>query len=178
MGAEVRHITIKGRTFEAAWKKVVAEDIANKGTELYNSGLCHIDSIKQVATRAEFDEVDFPDKHYGVAFCTQRPILNTNKTKTEVIRHPNKAKRVWKTVYVAELLYSTDYNDRIPTIVEEQLAPAIVKARAVVEKNPEMTLQINIEKKLSSPKLCAEIKYKRSTTERDGIWECTVAVPC
>ena len=183
MGAEVRTVRIQGRTFKDAWRNVVEEDIHDKGRELYNSGLVHIDGHIPIMAKEQYDKAVADDniaKHNAIAYCIQKPILNENQIKTDVIRHPNKGTRKWETVYVAVPSYGA--SDYAPVnIMETTLGAAITKARAYVEKHPDYPLQIKIAKKLAGPKgeeLCAEIKYKKSSRERDGIWEVTAVVPC
>jgi hypothetical protein len=106
----------------------------------------------------------------AIAYCRVKPIGNDNKVKTEVIRYPNHGARKWVTRYVAKPRYS----DTKQHIEAETLQECIAKARAYVDKNPEERLDIIITKKLlgkEDSNLCAEIKYKPSSKERDGEWD-------
>ena len=55
--------------------------------------------------------------------------------------------------------------------METKQADAIAKARAYVEKNPDVDIKIQIGKRLiGEDVLCADVTYKPSTTERKGKW--------
>ena len=95
------------------------------------------------------------------------------KTKTIVTNFPAKGTRKWVTKYVVD---DPRWNG---TIIEElKQADAIKKARALVEKNPTWKLKVYITKVLEQHQsLVAEINYKKSSTERDGIWEIKGCLP-
>jgi hypothetical protein len=180
MGAEVRELTIYGPDVHKAWEDAVAEDVQENGSALYNSGLCHIDGINEVDEdwfrREENGEVH-ADK-YNMYFCmTSKPIPNKNKIQTEVIRHPNKGTRKWVTKYKVDVKYRYDENAHRETPMFDKQADAIKKARELSAKDKQ-TYEVTIEKVLTTSQLVADIKYKKSTTERNGQWRVLAVVPC
>ena len=113
-----------------------------------------------------------------MAKCVRQPIGNTMKIKTEVVRHPNKGARKWKTVYVAVPISQPTFP--LIQIMEEKQADAIIRARAYIEKHPNIGFRIQIGKTLIGEKgeeCVAEVKYKSSSKERDGIWEVYGSMP-
>lgn len=172
MGAIGKEARIKGRTLEIAFRRLQNEDENEYGHDTYSGGWNNSQGVREVSAK-EFEE-DTNKFEPGFALCVQKPIYNTNTIKTEVNRHPNKEARNWITKYVAR---PTNGSDTYVGISEDKLANAITKARVFVEKNPDTPLSIHITKELQSTTLCADIKYKRSTKERDGIWEIKGTLP-
>jgi hypothetical protein len=168
MGGITKTARIKGRTLDVAFTRLQKEDREDKGDDIYSGGWNNAQGVREVK-KSEFDG-DSNKFEPAMALCIQKPILNTNTIKTEVNRHPNKGTRVWKTMYISECVYGNDYLYRLPK-PEEKLADAIASARAFVSKNPEVPLTVKIVKILQSSNVCADIRYKKSSTERDGIWE-------
>jgi hypothetical protein len=174
MGSIRKYETISGRTLQEAFKKLQEEDGYETGHEIYSGSWVNCQGIREVSAEiydrmVENDEVTKFET--GIAKCITKPIGNTNTIKTEVKRIPNKGTRQWKTVYVAVPMYG--YGDIVPVqIKEEKLQDAIDKARKYIEKHPDTPLQIKIAKELQQvDPLCAEIRYKKSSKERDGVWE-------
>jgi len=172
MGGITKEARIKGRTLEIAFRELQDEDRDEYGNDTYSGGWNNSQGVREVSAK-EFKE-DTNKFEPGFAVCVQKPIYNTNNIKTEVHRHPNKETRKWVTKYVAS---PTNGSDTYVGISEDKLANAITKARVFVEKNTDTPLSIHIIKELQSTTLCAEIKYKRSTKERDGIWEIKGTLP-
>lgn len=179
MGTIVKQDRISGPTLEEAFRKLQEEDNYESGHDIYSGswGNC-VNGIKEVSAE-EFDRKaqsgDISKHEPAIAKCVQKPIKNPNKIKTEVLRHPNSGTRKWKTVYVAvpDDHYSASRYPII-NIMEDKQADAITKAREYVEKHPKVSLRIQIGKKLigeGGEELVAEVRYKSSSKERDGIWE-------
>lgn len=172
MGAEIRYGTSSGRTMMEAWDSLVEEDREENGSGHYNSVFSSIvNGIKEVD---KFPDEPI-DKYTAVAVCIQKPIANTNKTKTEVENFPCKATRKWVTEY-----YGTTWRgERISEISSDSQTKCIALARKYVEKNPHVTVEIHIGKKLAGAVTkVASIKYKKSTKERIGKWEFMACVAC
>lgn len=166
MGAIQKEDTITGRTLKEAFKKIQDSDREELGNDYYSGGWNNAQGVVEVS-KAKFDSED-PGKHEPAwAWCTNRPIGNNMKTKTTVTNYPVKGTRKWVTKYMV------DDPRWEGTIIEEyKQADAIKKARALVEKNPEWKLKVYIAKVLEQHQpLVAEIKYKKSSKERDGRWD-------
>jgi len=80
--------------------------------------------------------------------------------KNKVRRFPNKGTRKWETVYVA--VPNINPEEETPlvavNIMEEKLGDAIKEAKLFTQKHPDVTLNINIGKRLIGEKyICAQI---------------------
>lgn len=173
MGAEMRYLTIRGRTLDDAWQAAVDEDTYERGHDYYN-GSIRTCTLKEV--------IEFPKdeerirKGEALAKCRVRPVLNTNTTKSEVKNFPCKETRKWETYYYAKGQLSVDKLTK--PITDLSQTECIRKAREYVEKNPHVTLEVHIGKRLVKlDTKVAEIKYKKSSTERDGEWEVVACCP-
>lgn len=181
MGGYGRSTSMSGKTFKEAWKNLQAEEEYELGNDAYNGGFNNCDMPRLVSDdkfdKYEEGELDI-SKRECVATVSTNPIPNTNKIKTEVTRYPNKGTRKWETIYVATPRY-TDTRQRIES---KTLQDCINKARAYVEKHPNEKMDVTINKKLVGKEkgndLCAEISYKKSSTERPGSWKVYGVVPC
>ena len=173
MGATLERNVATGRTVEAAFKGLQEELNIDYGTEYYqgHQGTNALNTDKIFKNESEvlrFMEDHNYCKGTSFAYEIQKPIVNKNTIKTTVTRFPNKETRKWETVYVG-VVSSTRYH--YVEIIEAKQADAIAKARLYVEKNPDVTIKIEIRKRLINNKtLCAEIEYKPSKTERLGRW--------
>ena len=166
MGAIHKEDRITGRTLTEAFKYLQDSDREELGNDYYNGGWNNAQGIIEVS-KAKFDSGE-PSKHEAAwALCTRKPVENNMKTKTTVTNFPAKGARKWVTMYEA-----TDRRYMNVYASEEKQTLAIKKARVIVEKNPDLVLDIHIVKKLinSSTKV-ADIKYKKSSTEKDGSWD-------
>jgi hypothetical protein len=172
MGAINKEDTITGRTLKEAFKALQDSDREELGNDIYSGGWNNAQGIIEVSKR-KF-ESDEPSKHEDAwALCTRKPVRNNMKTKTTVTNFPVKGTRKWVTKYVV------DDPRWSGTIIEElKQTDAIKKARALVEKNPTWKLKVYIAKVLDQHQpLVAEINYKKSSTERDGVWEIKGCLP-
>jgi hypothetical protein len=174
MGTTTRHETITGLSLQEAFRRLQKEDEREFGIDCYNGRWNNCQGVREVSAE-EFDRrvknYDITKHEPAIAKCVRKPITNTNKIKTDVVKYPNHGTRKWRTVYVAVPYYDLDV---YVNIKEEKQADAIAKARAFTEKTG-TTLRIIIQKELVSekrnPELVAEIKYKKSSKERAGEWE-------
>lgn len=112
------------------------------------------------------DQMDRLTKHQGAqAICIQEPKGNTNKTKTEVknIVTPGTKKWILKYEVISEETGKFIFSSLTKT-------EAVKKAREYTEKHEETT-RVTMKKVLEKgdPKV-ATIKYKKSSTEKDGEW--------
>jgi len=175
MGATLERNVATGRTVEAAFKGLQEALNIDYGTEYYqgHQGTNALNTDKIFKNESEvlrFMEDHNYCKGTSFAYEIQKPIVNKNTIKTTVTRFPNKETRKWETVYVGVVSSYFDKYHHIE-IIEAKQVDAIAKARLYVEKNPDVTIKIEIRKRLINNKtLCAKIEYKPSKTERLGRW--------
>lgn len=161
----------RGRTMAEAFKDVQETDEHEHGKDPYNGAMNHCDFYgDKTATCPNEDKlVNFVQtagsKREAYGIVLKKPVVNTNKVKSQVINTPQKGTRKWETVYQAE----NWLGDVILTASSQ--TECIKKARAWVEKNPEHSLRITIAKKLTEGnKICAEVKYKPAQGEKMGTY--------
>jgi hypothetical protein len=171
MGAIQKRARISGRNLETAFQVLMDEAEEEGGNDIYSGGWNNSTGVREVSHK-EFDKVDENDnisKHEpAIAKCVRKPIGNKNKIKTVVTNFPVQGARKWETRYQAEI--TRPWSQVI--VSETKQAEAIKKARAYVEKNPDVQLTLNIVKVLvgAKPKV-AEINYKPTSNEADGEWD-------
>ena len=105
-------------------------------------------------------------KHQGAqAICIQEPKGNTNKTKTEVKNIVTPGTKKWILKY--EVISDETGRFIFSSLTKTE---AVKKAREYTEKHQETT-RVTMKKVLEKgdPKV-AVIKYKKSSTEKDGEW--------
>jgi hypothetical protein len=111
------------------------------------------------------DSMDRLTKHQGAqAICLQEPIENKNKTKSQVEHIVTPGTKKWVLTYI---VYCGD--SRIASAITK--GDAVKRARDYSEKH-QCTTVIKMERCLNnaSHALVAKVKYKPSTTEREGRW--------
>ena len=178
MGGTKEYNTRTGRTVGQAFDNLREELLEEHGHDYYagHQGNNELDTRKIFKSEKELNKWMQKQENNGTyykgtsfAYEIVTPKSNTNKTKTQVNRFPNKGTRKWETVYVGVADGYGGIQD--VQIIETKQADAIAKARAYVEKNPDVSIKIQIGKRLiGEDVLCAEVTYKPSTTERKGKW--------
>ena len=178
MGGVKEYNTMTGRTVGQAFDRLREELLEEHGHDIYggHQGNNELDTRKIFKSEKELEQYMEKQEHNGTyykgtsfAYEIVTPKPNTNKTKTQVNRFPNKGTRKWETVYVGVADGYGSIQD--VQIIETKQADAIAKARAYVEKNPDVDIKIQIGKRLiGEDVLCADVTYKPSTTERKGKW--------
>ena len=185
MGATLITRHGRGKDMADAFRKLQIEAEEEYGNDAYNGEINNCSLSGDVGShRGKFDEDDHFEewlyenklsKRSAVGYCTQNPVVNTNKIRTTVTNYPQKGTRKWETRYVAESLRS----DRHIGISEKSQTEAIKKARAYVEKHPDVSLRISITKILvGSDTKVAGIDYKKAGNERDGCYTFVALAPC
>lgn len=173
MGAQVATGSAKARNINDAWKQVYEEANEYSGhQEGYSGDLNTCDFTKDLTyklkTMSVRELIDYIEnncpKREAWGFCTKPGKENNNKTKTQVENTPQKGTRKWKTVYEAIDRWSGH-----TAVTADSQTECIKKARAYVEKNPKVTLVVQINKVLEKGNtVCAKISYKKSKTESLG----------
>ena len=174
MGAISVVRTVKARDIKEAWKIACEQEREENGTDPYNGSMHHCELTKDVTSKKPtmLEEelvqymIDNSDKREVMGFCKEQPKANENKIKTVVENFPQKGTRKWKTVYQAV----NSWTDEVCVTAEKQ-TECITKARAYIEKHPDVTLTIRIVKELTEGNSqCAKIKYKPASNERLGTY--------
>lgn len=111
------------------------------------------------------EAADRLSKHQGAqAICIYEPVDNKNKTKSQVEHIVTPGTKKWVLTYI---VYCGE--SRIASAVTK--GDAVKRAREYSEKH-QCTTMIKMERRLEkdSHALVAKVKYKPSTTEREGRW--------
>ena len=175
MGACLIELTSSGASMADAYRNAVEEAVYEHGNDSYNGTISTtvgcVDKTKDfkasgmtLSAYAEWLYEENKISKWGPAagICLSEPVENTNKIKSQVFTNPQKGARVWKTMYVAQTPAGITIGK------SEYQADAIRLARNYTEKHQEPS-QVIITKELSNGStLVSEIKYKKSTTEKNG----------
>ena len=176
MGANWFQTQSKGRTVQQAYNRAVELADEEYGHQEGYSG--HINSTagyrdvtkewkasKKSISQYMDEAMERLSKHQGAqAICLQEPIENKNKTKSQVEHIVTPGTKKWVLTYI---VYCGD--SRIASAVTK--GDAVKRARDYSEKH-QCTTMIKMERCLNnaSHALVAKVKYKPSTTEREGRW--------
>lgn len=176
MGANWFTTQSKGKNVQDAYNKAV--DRANDEVghqegysgEINSTGGCRDVTKEFIASKksmAQFmdEAMDRLSKHQGAqAICLQEPVENKNKTKSQVEHIVTPGTKKWVLTYI---VYCGE--SRIASAVTK--GDAVKRARTYSEKH-QCTTVIKMERCLNnaSHALVAKVKYKPSTTEREGRW--------
>lgn len=173
MGAISIEVVAMGKNIQEAFRYAVEEAELEYGRDPYNGAINHCDLTKDVSHLKKTMSLDKlhqymvnnTSKRCVMGYCKEKPILNTNKTKSTVLNFPQKGTRKWQTIYQA-----IDWQGKVYAEKKSQ-TECIKEARKFVEKNPNLSLDIVISKKLVDGRTkCASISYKSSKKERLGTY--------
>lgn len=183
MGAELIYRTARGKNIQDAFKRACEEDEDYFGhQEGYSGGIHTCSLIKDVTSMTKtksFRDIeehiaDNASKREAWGFCMETPVENKNKVKSQVDVTPQKGTRKWETVYKAVTSW-----DQREVARDKSQTNCIKKARAYVEANPDVNLKIIIAKELiEGNSQCATITYKKSTTEKLGLYKFIAWAAC
>jgi len=163
----------RGRNEEVAFNEAIENAIEEYGNDIYNGTISTCTSYKDVTDeykRSKMDKMDFINKKLEDAdkrqcFCIveQEPVVNTNKIKTVVDHEVVKGTSKWELRYNVYAGWDDRQVDSAKTKAE-----AVTIARNYTEKTKTTTF-VRMEKKLvnQNPNV-ASIRYKESSTEREG----------
>ena len=175
MGACSIVISATGKSMQNAFRNAQEEAREEYGNDSYNGQInnCELDG-DVTHKRGEFKEDDFfhdwildnTNKRDVKGYCVREPKGNKNKTKSVVTNYPQKGTRKWSTWY----LIHNSWTDEILGGDASQ-TEAIKKARAYVEKHPNINIDVRITKKLDEGQIkVADVKYKKASDEREGLY--------
>jgi len=176
MGAELIFRTARGKNIQDAFRKVCEQDEDYLGhQEGYSGGMHTCDLTKDVTSMTKtksFRDIEEyieenASKREAWGFCMETPVENKNKVKSQVDVTPQKGTRKWETVYKAVTTW-----DQKEVARDKSQTVCIKKARAYVEANPNASIKVIIVKELTEGNSqCATITYKKSTTEKQGLYK-------
>jgi hypothetical protein len=176
MGANLIERTVRARSIKEAWQRVYDEAEDYSGHQEGYSGdfnTCSfakdVTSMLKTKSIKDLDEyiADNCDKRDAWGYCLQEPVTNKNKVKSQVDVTPQKGTRKWETVYKAVTSW-----DQREIARDKSQTNCIKKARAYVEANPDVSLKVVIAKELTEGNTqCATVAYKKSTTEKLGLYK-------
>lgn len=176
MGATLRMTQVWARSMKEAWQKAYEEAEEYSGHQEgysgdFNTCTFHKDVTSMLKTKSahELDDyiADNADKRDAWGYCLQQPVLNKNKVKSQVDVTPQKGTRKWETVYKAVTTWEQREVAR-----DKSQTNCIKKARLFVESNPDVSVKIIIAKELiEGNSQCATVNYKKSTTEKLGLYK-------
>ena len=171
MGGIRKEAKLTGKTLKSSFAQLQEYDRDELGSDYYSGGWNNAQGVVEVSEK-KFNSGE-PSKHEPVwALCIGKPIGNNMKVKTKVTNYPAKGTRKWVTKYEVE------HPVRGNIIVSElKQGDAISKARKLVERNPDWDLSVFISKRLTSDSRVADIEYKNSSKERNGMWEIKGCLP-
>lgn len=176
MGASLISTTVRARNINEAWKQVYEEAKDHSGHQQgYSGDFNTCDFVKDVThmlmtkSQGNLDDyiTDNCDKRDAWGYCLEQPVSNKNKVKSQVDVTPQKGTRKWETVYKA--VTSWEGNE---VAKDKSQTVCIKKARAYVEANPNASIKVIIVKELTEGNTqCATVTYKKSTTEKLGLYK-------
>lgn len=176
MGAELITTSVRSRNIKDAWNNVYEQASEYSGNQDGYSGdfnTCQftkdVTSFLKSMTTKQLDEYieEHCPKREAWGYCIVDPVQNKNKVKSQVDVTPQKGTRKWETIYKAVTSW-----DQIEVARDKSQTECIKKARAYVESNPNTSLRVVIAKELINGNVqCATITYKKSQTEKAGLYK-------
>lgn len=176
MGAELISTTVRARNIKEAWQQVYEEAQQYSGhREGYSGDFNTCDFAKDVTSMTKtksFREIDQYiedncNKRDAWGYCVEEPILNKNRIRSQVDVTPQKGTRKWETIYKAVTSWEGTEVAR-----DKSQTACIKKARVYVEANPNTSIKVIIAKELTEGNTqCATVTYKKSTTEKLGLYK-------
>jgi hypothetical protein len=173
MGACSFQNTGRGRSAKDVFTRL--QDAAQReyGDDCYNGTISTVPGFRDITNEWKTSKktldafvhikLENANKYDCFAICTQQPVTNNNKIKSQVEHIVTPGTKKWILKYV---VYSHD--DEIGSYLTK--GEAVKVARAHTEKTMYRTT-ISMEKKLEKGSSeVAKITYKKSSEEKDGQW--------
>ena len=173
MGASWFEMTAYGKTLSDAYTNAVAEAEVESGNDSYNGTISTTHQCSDLTdqfrrSKKSFDEyvkmqVDKLSKRDCAGICILDPIVNKNKTKSQVEHVVTPGTKKWVLKYEVEKYFEDGVIASCMTKGE-----AVKMARAYTEKNQQSTRIVMRKVLIKADPTVAKITYKKSTTERAG----------
>jgi hypothetical protein len=175
MGASWFEIRATGNSAREAYNTAVEDAEQESGHDSYNGTISTTHTFDDLTpqfkrsgkTLAEYIDMqmDKLGKRDCAAICIQEPIANKNKTKSQVEHVVTPGTKQWILKYEVE----NYFEDRVIASCMTK-GDAVKMARAYTEKNQHST-KIIMRKVLNKvDPTVAKITYKKSSTEKQGVW--------
>jgi hypothetical protein len=174
MGASWFEIRATGNSAREAYNSAVEDAEQESGHDSYNGTISTTHTFDDLTpqfkrsgkTLAEYIDMqmDKLGKRDCAAICIQEPVVNKNKTKSQVEHIVTPGTKKWMLKYV---VYNSE-DQMIASCVTK--GDAVKMARAYTEKH-QRTTHVVVEKSLvKGDRAVAKITYKKSSTEKQGVW--------
>jgi len=183
MGAELITTSVRSKNIKDAWANVYEQASEYSGHQDGYSGdfnTCQFTKdmtsfLKSMTTKQlDLYIAEHCPKREAWGYCIADPVQNKNKVKSQVDVTPQKGTRKWETVYKAITSW-----DQIEVARDRSQTECIKKARAYIESNPNASLKVIIAKELVDGNVqCATITYKKSQTEKAGLYKFIGVAAC
>lgn len=175
MGASWFQINARGTSLKDAYTNAIAMAEYEDGHDSYNGSISTtvgcLDLTEQFKrsgkSLAEYTDMQMDKLHKRdcAAICLEKPVENTNKTKSQVTNLVTKGTKKWVLKYTVGL-----QRDDMPLGSYDTKGEAVEKARKYTEQTGETT-EVYMEKTLEKiTPIVARITYKKSSTEKLGRW--------
>lgn len=175
MGASWFEIRAVGTSLDDAYNTARDMAIEESGHDSYNGTISTTIGCADLTNNfkrsgkslAEYIDMQIDKLHKRdcAAICIQEPVANKNKTKSQVEHIVTPGTKKWVLYYV---VYN-GYNDQMIASCSTK-GEAVKKAREYTEKHQTPT-NICMEKGLEKGnRTVARITYKKSSTEKPGVW--------
>jgi len=174
MGASWFEIRAVGTSLDDAYNTARDMAIEESGHDSYNGTISTTHQCADITanfkrsgkTLAQYIDMqmDKMSKRDCAAICIQEPVGNKNKTKSQVEHIVTPGTKKWVLKYVV-------YNSEDQMIAScDTKGEAVTKGRAYTEKHQRST-HVCMEKSLEKGnRAVAKITYKKSPTEKPGVW--------
>lgn len=179
MGTTQFQMSRRGASFDEAYKKAYSDAQEEHGHEQGYSGTINScerpDDITAEFKSSKLNYKDFinkklsrMDKRECSGICIEAPVENKNKVKSIVKHTVTPGTKKWVLKYVVRKQWSFDENGYVDSALTK--GEAVKKARAYTEKTQKAT-RISMEKVLEKGSdIVAEIEYKKSPGQKDGLY--------
>jgi hypothetical protein len=161
----------RGKSAQQVFTRLQDQAISEYGHDSYNGTISTVPGFRDITNewkrsgkdlnRFIHEKLEDGNKYDCFCICTNPPVENKNKTKTEVEHIVTPGTKKWVLKYVVY-----NYDNQLGSY--DTKGDAVKAARAYTEKTLNRTY-VSMEKKLEKGSCeVAKITYKTSTTEKDG----------
>ena len=161
----------RGKSAQQVFTRLQDQAISEYGYDSYNGTISTVPGFRDITddwkrsgkdlNRFIGEKFENANKYDCFCICTNPPVENKNKTKTEVEHIVTPGTKKWVLKYVVY-----NYDNQLGSY--DTKGDAVKAARAYTEKTLNRTY-VSMEKKLEKGSCeVAKITYKTSTTEKDG----------
>ena len=165
----------RGASAQQVFSKLQESAEREYGDDCYNGTISTVPGFRDITnewknSKKDLDrfisaKLDDANKYDCFCICTNPPVANNNKTKTQVEHVVTKGTKKWVLLYTVYEAWSGRFIASF-----DNKGDAVKRAREVSEKQ-QAEVHVKIEKKLDKgTPLTAKVTYKKSNKEKDGRW--------